>query len=103
MYGTFVYYTVSAFASSLLSPIRSFLNRPSLGAILLSLVPFAAMCFSVAIWDRIDPMVCGLPFNIFWLISWIVLTPLCMWGAYRLEASHQAYSSHGNERRNRLG
>ena len=30
-------------------------------------------------------MVLGLPFNLFWLVLWLVLTPLCMWGAYRLE------------------
>jgi hypothetical protein len=60
-------------------------KRPSLGAILLGLVPFAATCFSVGLWDRVYPMVLGLPFNFFWLISWLLLTPLCMWGAYRVE------------------
>jgi hypothetical protein len=45
------------------------------------------MCFSVPLWDRINPMVFGLPFNLFWLISWIVLTPLCMRAAYRIEAA----------------
>jgi hypothetical protein len=40
----------------------------------------------VPLWDRIDPMILGLPFNLFWLILWIVLTPAVMWwGAYRLE------------------
>jgi len=77
-------------------------KSPSLGAILLALVPFAAMCFSVAVWDRVNPVVGGLPFNIFWLISWIVLTPLCMWGAYRLEAPRQTDSSQGDERDRRL-
>ena len=66
------------------------MRTPSLGAILLGLVPFAAMCFSVAVWDRIDPLVGGLPFNIFWLISWIVLTPLC---TYHLEVPRQTDSS----------
>lgn len=61
------------------------MKRPSAGALLLSFVPFAAMCFSVPAWDRVHPMVCGLPFNMFWLICWIMLTPVCMWGAYRLE------------------
>jgi Protein of unknown function (DUF3311) len=74
-----------------------FVKTPSLGAILLGLVPFATMCFSVVLWDRIDPVVAGLPFNIFWLISWIVLTPLCMWGAYRIEAPRQADSSRGDQ------
>jgi hypothetical protein len=60
---------------------------PSIGAVLLGLIPFLAMCFSVAFWDRVDPMLLGLPFNLFWLISWIVLTSLCLWAAYRLEAA----------------
>ena len=60
-------------------------NRPSAGALLLGLIPFAGMCFSVSFWDRLEPMVIGLPFNMFWLISWIVLSTLCLWGAYRIE------------------
>jgi len=63
-------------------------RRPSLGALVLGLIPFAAMCFSVPLWDRIYPIILGLPFNFFWLILWVLLTPLCMWGAYRLEAPH---------------
>ncbi len=58
---------------------------PSLGAILLALIPFAATCFSVGLWDRVRPIILGLPFNFFWLILWLLITPLCMWGAYRLE------------------
>jgi hypothetical protein len=60
-------------------------KRPSMGALLLGLIPYLAMCFSVSLWDRIDPTVLGLPFNMFWLLLWIVLTTVCMWGAYRLE------------------
>jgi Protein of unknown function (DUF3311) len=51
------------------------------------------MCFSVALWDRIDPMLFGIPFNLFWLISWITLSPLCMWLAYRLDASRDKQGS----------
>jgi len=46
------------------------------------------MCFSVSLWDRVEPMLFGLPFNLCWLIGWIVLTPLCMAWAYRIEASN---------------
>jgi hypothetical protein len=49
------------------------------------LIPFAAICFSVPLWDRIEPFVLGLPFNFFWLLLWMLLTPLFMWCAYRLE------------------
>ncbi len=63
------------------------MRRPSPGAILLGLIPFVAVGFTVSLWDRIYPMVLGLPFNLFWLILWILLTPACMWAAYRLEVS----------------
>jgi hypothetical protein len=68
------------------------MKRPSLAAILLGLIPFLAICFSVSLWDRVYPMVLGLPFNLFWLILWLLLTPLCMWKAYRLEepSSHDS-------------
>jgi hypothetical protein len=62
-------------------------RHPSLGSVLLGLIPFAGICFSVALWDRVDPMVLGLPFNFFWLVLWLFLTPLCLWGAYRVDAA----------------
>ena len=61
------------------------MRKPSLGSILFGLIPFVAICFSISLWDRVYPMLLGLPFNLFWLIAWILLTPLCMWGAYKLE------------------
>jgi hypothetical protein len=69
---------------------NSTLQKPSLGALLFALIPFIAICFCVPLWDRIYPTVFGLPFNFFWLILWLFLTPLCMWGAYRVEASRAA-------------
>jgi hypothetical protein len=70
-------------------------KKPSITAILLGLIPFTAVCFSVSLWDRIEPMVLGLPFNMFWLISWILVTPLFMWGAYRAEVSAPASGKEG--------
>jgi hypothetical protein len=61
-------------------------KKPTIGALALGAIPFVAMCFSVALWDRVQPMVLGLPFNLFWLIFWIALTSCCMWGAYRFES-----------------
>jgi Protein of unknown function (DUF3311) len=79
-------------AQLLLRGGRVRMTRPSVAALLLALIPFAALCFSVPLWDRVEPMVLGLPFNLFWLIAWIVLSSLCMWGAYRVEAAR-----HGRE------
>jgi hypothetical protein len=69
-------------------------RMPSIAALSIALIPFAAMCFSVSLWDRIDPMLLGIPFNLFWLISWIVLSSLCMWVAYRVEAARNTQDQH---------
>ena len=72
-------------AGIIIQPVH--VKKPSPGALCLGLIPFAAMCFSVALWDRLDPMILGIPFNLIWLICWIVLSTLCMWAAYRVEAA----------------
>ena len=75
------------------------MKRPSLAAIGVALIPFCAMCFSVSLWDRVYPMVLGLPFNFFWLLSWIVLTSVCLWIVHRIEFPRMAKdATHPNER-----
>ena len=64
-------------------------RRPLLRSILVGLIPFVAMCFSVPLWDRVTPTVFGLPFNFAWLLGWIVLTPACMTVAYRIESARE--------------
>jgi hypothetical protein len=61
------------------------IQSPSLPAVLIGLIPFAGMCFSVPLWDRLYPMILGLPFDLFWLSSWIVLSCGCMVLAHRIE------------------
>ena len=39
----------------------------------------------------------GDAFNLFRLVSWIHLTPLCLWGAYKLEVSEESISPRGPE------
>jgi hypothetical protein len=65
-------------------------KKPSPLALLVALIPFVAMCFSVALWDRVEPTVFGLPFNLAWLIAWIVLSAVCMRIAYHIEAARDA-------------
>jgi Protein of unknown function (DUF3311) len=65
--------------------LRDEVKRPSLAAVLIGLIPFGGMCLSVPLWDRIHPRVLGLPFNLFWLSIWIVLSSGCMEIAHRVE------------------
>jgi hypothetical protein len=61
------------------------MRKPALLAVAIGLIPFIGMCFSVALWDRVSPLVFGLPFNLFWLILWIPLSSGCMALANRIE------------------
>jgi hypothetical protein len=72
------------------------MKKPSARALGLGLIPFVAMCLSVSLWDRIHPIIFGLPFNLFWLLAWIVLSSLCMWAAYRVETARDRKDS-GNQ------
>lgn len=60
-------------------------RKPSLLAVMIGCVPFIGMCFSVPLWDRVTPMIFGLPFNFFWLVAWIVITSGCLAVANRIE------------------
>ena len=61
------------------------MHKPSLKSVLIGIIPFVAMCFTVVLWDEVHPFVLGLPFNIFWIILWILITPIIMSFAYRSE------------------
>lgn len=63
------------------------MKPPSLKAIMVGLIPFAGMCFSVPLWDQVDPTILGVPFNLAWLICWIVLTSACLGIASKIEQS----------------
>jgi hypothetical protein len=68
-------------------------KSPSITAIFFGSIPFVTLCFSVPLWDRVHPLVLGLPFNLFWLMLWTLLTPVCLWRAYRVEMSRTAKPS----------
>jgi hypothetical protein len=66
-------------------------KRPCLASLLVGLIPFIAVCFSVPLWHHIHPMFLGLPFNLFWLISWILPTPLCVFVGMIVDVATAAY------------
>jgi hypothetical protein len=61
------------------------MKPPSPLSLVIAAMPFVAICFSVPVWDRIYPIVLGLPFNLFWLIGWTVLSSVCLAVVYRIE------------------
>ena len=61
------------------------MRKPSIWSILLASVPFFGMCFSVALWDRLEPHVLGVPFNLFWIVGWNAFTPAILFLVFRIE------------------
>lgn len=54
-------------------------------ALALGAVPFLMLVFALPLVNRIDPVILGLPFLLFWILCWVALTPLVLFLAYRLE------------------
>lgn len=48
-------------------------------------IPMAAIILAFPFYNRIEPFVFGLSFNYFWIFSWLFLTALCLYIAYRLD------------------
>lgn len=54
-------------------------------ALILSAIPFVMLVFALPLVNRIHPIIFGLPFILFWILAWVMLTPLILFFAYRLE------------------
>jgi hypothetical protein len=54
-------------------------------AIVCAVIPVLALTLGVAVANRLEPRILGLPFVLAWIVAWVVLTPAFMWAAYRSE------------------
>ena len=63
-------------------------------ALILGAIPFVMLVFALPLVNRINPVIFGLPFILFWILAWVMLTPLILFFAYRLE---KKYGSDGGE------
>ncbi|GAG17020.1 unnamed protein product, partial [marine sediment metagenome] len=44
-------------------------------ALILGAIPFVTLVFALPLVNRIHPVVLGLPFLLFWILAWVILTP----------------------------
>lgn len=56
---------------------------------LLALVPFLGLCVAVPFVNRVTPYVLGMPFFLFWIALWSVLTSACMAVVYLLDPRNE--------------
>lgn len=54
-------------------------------ALILGAIPFITLVFALPLVNRIEPIILGLPFLLFWILSWVILTPAVLFAAYLLE------------------
>ncbi|MGX8231960.1 DUF3311 domain-containing protein [Bacillus subtilis] len=52
--------------------------------VILILLPFVQLALLPLV-NRIEPIMFGLPFFHFWLLQWIIVTPLCSFGIYQMQ------------------
>ncbi|MEH6945764.1 DUF3311 domain-containing protein [Bacillus sp. JJ634] len=60
---------------------------------ILSIVPFIGILGFLPLVNRVEPFVLGMPFNMFWMAMWTVLTSIILGIMYKLDPRNQE----GNE------
>jgi hypothetical protein len=57
-------------------------------ALLLGAVPFLTLVFALPLVNRVHPVILGLPFMLFWILAWVMVTPLLLFAAYKLQKKY---------------
>jgi hypothetical protein len=67
--------------------------------VIVLVIPYAAIVGAFPFYNRAEPFILGFPFLYFWLFSWIPLTSLCMFIAFRMDPlnKEQHASSENND------
>ncbi len=55
-------------------------------ALISALLPVLALTAALPLVNRIEPLVFGLPFLLFWILAWVAATPAFLWVAYLLQS-----------------
>jgi hypothetical protein len=54
-------------------------------ALLVATIPFITLVFALPLVNRVEPVILGFPFILFWIVVWVILTPAILFAAYMLE------------------
>jgi hypothetical protein len=57
----------------------------ALARLALAAVSPVMLTAAVPLANRLEPRVFGFPFLLVWIFLWVAVTPLCLYGVYRLE------------------
>lgn len=60
-------------------------NKGTKLALLFAAVPFITLVLALPLVNKLEPVILGLPFLLFWILTWVVLTPPILFAAYICE------------------
>jgi hypothetical protein len=66
------------------------MQKGTIYALILGAVPFVALVFALPLVNRVEPIILGLPFLLFWILAWVIATPFLLFAAYLLEKKFNA-------------
>lgn len=64
--------------------------------VLLGLLPFLGILAGVFFVNRVTPLVLGMPFLLFWIVAWTVLTAVLMLLVYKLDPRNRRDAAPGS-------
>jgi hypothetical protein len=73
-------------------------KRHPVVALVLALVPVVALVAGLPFVNRLQPVVLGLPFLLFWILGWVLVTPIFLGVAYVLVGTKGDHTPDGAER-----
>jgi hypothetical protein len=73
-------------------------RRHPIAALVLALIPALALVAGLPFVNRVEPVVLGLPFLLFWILAWVLVTPVFLALAYFLADTKADRSARGAAR-----
>lgn len=56
---------------------------------LLLIIPFIGLCVLLPVANRIEPYILGMPFLLFWIVLWMILSSVVLFIVYKLDPANE--------------
>ncbi|MEH7348701.1 DUF3311 domain-containing protein [Gottfriedia acidiceleris] len=56
---------------------------------LLLIFPFIGMCVLLPLANRVEPFILGVPFLLFWIVLWMILSSVILFIVYKLDPTNK--------------
>jgi len=64
------------------------LGKGTKRALVFGAIPFLTLVLALPFVNRVEPLVLGLPFILFWILLWVALTPVSLFLACKTEKKY---------------